>query len=64
MKSALMLKLLSVMLLMLLTDAISSQELIQPVKSKSARSMTHERHMAFKSEADVTFWKVSLKPLQ
>lgn len=64
MKSALMLKLLSVMLLMPLTDAINSHELIQLLKSKSATSMTCERHVAFKSEADVTCCKVSLKPLQ
>lgn len=54
MKSALMLKLLSVMLLMPSTDAINSYELIQLLKSKSATSMTCERHMVFKSGANVT----------
>lgn len=51
MKSALMLKLLLAMLVMLLTDAINSHELIQLLKSKSAMSVTCERRMAFKSEA-------------
>lgn len=48
MKSVLMLKLLSVMLLMLLTEASNSHELIQLLKLKLAMSMTCERHMAFK----------------
>lgn len=48
MKSALMLKLLSVMLVMLVTGAITSHELIQLLKSKSAISVTCKRHMPLK----------------